>query len=90
MATERTLRNVTIIATIAALIIGGSIIISDALRSIPPPLRAGGVRTARGPVDLDALEATIADARFRSLVQLAPNFATTQRGNSNPFALFER
>lgn len=90
MASPRTLRNITVTATVVALLIGSALILFDALRPVPRPLRTGGAITARRAIDLDALEAVVADEHFRGLVQLAPDLTTGQRGNSNPFAIFER
>ncbi|MFH1430376.1 MAG: hypothetical protein ABIG71_02515 [Candidatus Uhrbacteria bacterium] len=89
MASARTIRNLTILATCIALIIGSSIIFWDTIRPLDIPDRAGQVLTTRHPVNIKVIESLSEDARFRKFVQLTPEFTPSKTGSSNPFLVLE-
>ena len=85
MASQRTLRNGTVIATVLAFLITASIIVWDAIRPLPIAERSEIVLAGKKPIDTAAVEQLVQHPTFLGLVELAPPPTPTLSGNRNPF-----
>lgn len=89
MASQRTLRNITIVATVLALAIATGIIVWDAVRPLPNAERDGSVLAGKKPIDVSAAEKLVGNASFSGLIELAPPPIPVRIGNRNPFFVKE-